>query len=137
MKRVADSSESPPTVITRLHVFSKEGCPHSSAAESTAMKTYAAAQNPSDACEYKVLCQEPPSITKIRHFTQFHQTKMAFETVHQKSHRHKSYPAIVAELTPGKYHFVGGNDQLNDWVSKVSRAVPDSKRRKISRLRRL
>lgn len=135
MKRVADSNESPPTVITRLHVFSKEGCSHSSAAESTAMKTHTAAQNPSDACEYKVLCQQPPNITKIRHFTQFHKTKVAFETVHQKSHRHKSYPAIVAELKPGKYHFVGGNEQLNEWVLKVSHTTPERKRRKTNTLR--
>lgn len=135
MKIVADINEDSLTVITKLHVFSKEGCPHSSAAESTAMKTYAAAQTPGDGCEYKVLCQQPPSITKIRNFAQFHKTKMALETVHQKSHRHKSYPAIVAELTPGQYHFVGGNDQLNEWVLKVSCSVPDRKRRKTNRLR--
>ena len=137
MKRVADTIEFPPTVITRLYVFSKEGCPYSSAAESTAMKTYDAAQNPSGSCEYKVICQQPPIITKIRHYTEFHKTKMACETVHQKSHKHKSYPAIIAEVNPDQYQFVGGNDQLNEWVSKVSQTPLDRKRRKLNRLRGL
>lgn len=114
--------------IHKVHIFSRNTCSYSRKAEILAKKMHSECKGPRSGTLIFVAA-EPPQITVVKKTSNISQDVKKFTTsdvaryprcIDEGSQKHGTFPAVVAEITPGDYRFLGGYDELTRWASKPS-----------------